>query len=125
MVVTHGPSTAIDYVGTLADALTAANRGLDYLAVQARADCAIRDAHDQSLIWWPDADLGTVVMRLTVVQTLGLILDLVGTVTYPDGTVPAVATATDSDGSRRVQVRAHVAHIRESLRRVSEYAPGL
>ena len=88
MVVTHGPSTAIDYVGTLADALTAANRGLDYLAVQARADCAIRDAHDQSLIWWPDADLGAVVMRLTVVQTLGLILDLVGTVTYPDATVP-------------------------------------
>lgn len=88
MVVTHGPSTAIDYEGTFAEALTAANRGLDYLSVQARADCAIRDAYDQSLIWWPDSNLGAVVMRCTVVQTLGLILDFVGTVRYPDGTVP-------------------------------------
>lgn len=88
MVVTHGPSTATDYEGTLADALTAANRGLDYLSVQARADCAIRDAYDQNLMWWPDPALGGVVVRCTVVHTFGVVIDMVGTVRYPDGTVP-------------------------------------
>jgi hypothetical protein len=67
--------------------LTAANRGLDYLSVTARADCAIRDAPDDSLIWWPDAVRGDVVMRYQMVMLLPLSLG------------PLTAVLKDSQGN--------------------------
>jgi hypothetical protein len=53
-VITCGQSTATSLDETFDEALTAANRGLDYLSATRAADCAIRDAHDECIVWWPD-----------------------------------------------------------------------
>ncbi|GAB4662740.1 hypothetical protein MOKP64_50770 [Mycobacterium avium subsp. hominissuis] len=87
-VITCGPSAATTFDATFSDALTAANQGLDYISVTAQADCAIRDAPDDSLIWWPDASRGGVVMRYQMVMPLPLLTPrLVGVVTDPQGNV--------------------------------------
>lgn len=58
------------------------------MSVRAETDCAIRDAHDQSLVWWPDTTRGGVVMRCSYVETMGLQLKMKAEVRHPDGTVP-------------------------------------
>ena len=86
-VITCGPSAATSFDATFIEALNAANRGLDYLSVTAQADCAIRDAPDDSLIWWPDAAGGGVVMRYQLVMPLPMSISVTGVVRDPQGNV--------------------------------------
>ncbi len=106
-VITCGPSTATSFDATFIEALNAANRGLDYLSVTAQADCAIRDAPDDSLIWWPDAALGGVVMRYQIVLPLpmsfsarGVVKDAQGNVVHP----PPAPTPMADDAFRFVRM---------------------
>jgi hypothetical protein len=79
VVITCGSSTATDFETTFIEALNAANRGLDYLSATGQADCAIRNAPNDCLIWWPDAAQGGVVMRYTAVEQFGRDLTLATT----------------------------------------------
>lgn len=106
-VITCGPSSATDFDATFAEALNAANRGLDYLSVTATADCTIRDAPDDSLIWWPDAALGGVVMRYQVVQSYGMSLTATAVVKDAQGNIvhpPAPPTPMVDDAFRFVRM---------------------
>jgi hypothetical protein len=103
-VITCGPSAARSFDATFIGALTAANRGLDYISVTAQADCAIRDAPDDSLIWWPDVARGGVVMRYQTVLLLPMSPPrLIGVVTDPQGNVvhPPPATTPMADDAFR------------------------
>lgn len=71
-VIICGPSSATDFEATFIESLNAANRGLDYLSVTGQADCSICEALDDSLIWWPDAARGGVVVRCQAVQPWGM-----------------------------------------------------
>jgi hypothetical protein len=106
-VITCGPSVATSFDATFVEALNAANRGLDYLSVTAQADCSIRDAPDDSLIWWPDAAQGGVVMRYQMVLPLpmsfsatGVVKDAQGNVVYP----PPAPTPMADDAFRFVRM---------------------
>lgn len=106
-VITRGPSTATNFETTFVEALNAANRGLDYLSVTRQADCAIRDAPNECLIWWPDAALGGVVMRCQVVETLGLEITMTATVKDANGNVvpsPPPPTPMADDAFRFVRM---------------------
>lgn len=107
VVITRGPSTATDFPATFTDALNAANRGLDYLSVTRQADCAIRDAHDDCLVWWPDASVGGVVIRCQIVQPYGMIASATGVVTDANGNVvesPPPPTPMADDAFRFVRM---------------------
>ena len=102
-VITCGPSAATNFDATFIEALNAANRGLDYLSITAQADCSIRDAPDDSLIWWPDAALGGVVMRYQLVMPLPMSFSATGVVTNPQGNVlhpPPAPTPMADDAFR-------------------------
>ncbi|MGO9097947.1 MAG: hypothetical protein ACLP9Y_00325 [Mycobacterium sp.] len=102
-VITCGPSAAASFDATSIEALNAANRGLDYISVTGRADCAIRDAPDDSLIWWPDAARGGVVMRYRMVQPLPMSLNMTAVVKDPQGNVvhpPPAPTPMADDAFR-------------------------
>lgn len=105
--ITCGPSTATDFEATFIEALNAANRGLDYLSVTGQADCAIRDAPDDCLIWWPDAALRGVVMRCQVLQPFGIVLTATGVVKDANGNIlpsPPPPTAMADDAFRFVRM---------------------
>jgi hypothetical protein len=107
VVITCGPSTAADFDGTFAEALNAANRGLDYMSVSGQADCAIRDAPDDCLVWWPDTALGGVVMRCRVVQPFGMVFNLTGEVRDASGNLipsPPPPTPMVDDAFRFVRM---------------------
>lgn len=107
VVITCGPSVEPSCKATFIDALTAANRGLDYLSVTGRADCVIRDASDDCLVWWPDAALGGVVMRCTVVQPFGVEISMTAVVTDAKGNVvpsPPPPTPMADDAFRFVRM---------------------
>jgi hypothetical protein len=102
-VVACGPSAATSFNATFIEALNAANRGLDYISVTAQADCSIREAPDDSLIWWPEAVRGGVVMRYQMVQPLPMSLSMTGVVTDPQGNVvhpPPAPTPMADDAFR-------------------------
>lgn len=106
-VVTCGPSTASGFDSTFAEALTAANRGLDYMSVRGQADCAIRDATDDCLVWWPDSALGGTVMRCRAIQTMGFTLSATATARDAAGNVlpsPPPPTAMANDVFRFVRM---------------------
>lgn len=106
-VITCGPSTATNFAATFTEALTAANRGLDYLSVTAQADCAIREAPDDCLIWWADAELGGVVMRYRVVQSFGMSLSATGVAQDAQGNIvppPPPPTPLVDDAFRFVRM---------------------
>lgn len=86
-VVTRGPSNAKNFAETLDLATGMANRGLDYLSVTGRADCAIREASDDCLVWWRDRVAGGVIVRCRMVPTLST-----------DLRMTMHATVTDSNG---------------------------
>jgi hypothetical protein len=88
-VITRGPSNAKNFAETLDLATGIANRGLDYLSVTGRADCAIREATDDCLVWWRDRAAGGVVVRCRMVPTLAtdLRMTMHVTVTDPNGVV--------------------------------------
>lgn len=108
VVVSCGPSTATNFEATFAEALNAANLGLDYLSVTAQADCVIRDAPDDSLIWWPDSARGGVVMRYQIVQHYGFTIGpITGVVRDSQGNVrpqPPAPTPTVDDAFRFVRM---------------------
>jgi hypothetical protein len=81
--------TARNINDTFAAALTAANRGLDYMSVTGMGDCAIRDPSDDCIVWWPDRRHRGIVMRWRMIQNVELPARarITGTVTRPDGTV--------------------------------------
>lgn len=87
VVITCGPSMATDFDQTFIEALNAANRGLDYLSVTGQVHCAIRDAPDDCLAWWPDAGLGGVVLRCQVVQPYGLSINMTAEVSDAKGNI--------------------------------------
>jgi hypothetical protein len=87
IVVTCGPSKATSFDDTFADALTAANRGLDYMSVRGQADSAIRDAADDCLVWWPDHDIGGTVMRCRAIETMAASMSMTATVKDAAGNV--------------------------------------
>ena len=88
-VITCGPVNARNFDDTFAAALTAANRGLDYMSVAGMGDCAIRDPSDDCLVWWPDKGSRGIVMRCRMIQNAELPAraQATGKVTKPDGTV--------------------------------------
>ena len=65
-VIAYG-SAGRSFTETYDAALTAANRGLDYMSARGLCDVAIRDAQDDCLVWWAD-DEG-VVVRANVIST--------------------------------------------------------
>jgi hypothetical protein len=85
-MVTCGPSTATDFDATFIEALDAANRALDYLSVSGWADCVIRDAPDDCLVWWANAS-GNVVIRCRAVQTFGIELSATAEVRDANGNI--------------------------------------
>jgi hypothetical protein len=87
VVITCGPSAASGWDETFAAALIAANGGLDYMSVTGVADCAIRDARDDCLVWWPDPVGHGTVMRSRMITTYGFTISLTGTVTDAAGNV--------------------------------------
>ena len=86
-VVTCGQSTAASLDETFDEALTAVNRGLDYLSATGAADCAIRDAHDECIVWWPDPAQHGTVMRYKFITTHQVIINMTATVRDPEGNV--------------------------------------
>ena len=107
IVVTCGPSTATNFDEAFTAALTAANRGLDYLSVRGQADCAIRDAADDCLVWWPNPAVGGIVMRCRAVATMATTLSATGTVKDAAGNVvpsPPPPTAIAHDAFRFVRM---------------------
>ncbi|MDG4668652.1 hypothetical protein [Mycobacterium sp. 236(2023)] len=86
-VIVRGPSTATNFGTTLTEALNAANRSLDYMSVTGMADCAIRDASDDCLVWWPDSAEGGVVMRCRATQWFGMDITMTAEVRNSDGTL--------------------------------------
>lgn len=106
-VITCGPSSAADFDVTFIEALNAANQGLDYLSVTRQADCAIRDAPDDCLAWWPDTALGGVVMRCQVVQSFGMLFSATGVVKGANGNIlpaPPPPTPMADDAFRFVRM---------------------
>lgn len=106
-VITCGPSTAADFGATYLKALNAANRGLDYLSVTRHADCVIRDAPDDSLVWWPDAAARGVIMRCQVVQPFGIEINMTAVVKDARGNVmpsPPPPTPMADDAFRFVRM---------------------
>lgn len=107
VVVACGPSTAVDFDRTFSEALKAANRGLDYMSVQGQADCAVRDAPDDCLVWWPDPALGGIVMRCRAIVTMGFTLSATGVVKDAAGNVvpsPPLPSAVADDAFRFVRI---------------------
>ncbi|WP_067673014.1 hypothetical protein [Nocardia miyunensis] len=101
-VVSCGPTSSTDISGTFAEALNAANRALDYLSVTGRADCAIRDAPDDSLVWWPDPAAGGVVMRCQFVQPLAIEISATAVVHDANGNiVPSLPPKPSADDAFR------------------------
>lgn len=88
-VITRGPSTAETFSKTHTYATEMANRGLDYMSVTGQADCAIREASEDCLVWWHDRAVGGVIVRCRMVPTLPLDLriNMEATVTDPNGVV--------------------------------------
>jgi hypothetical protein len=68
-VITRGPLKARKFDATFDTALEMANKGLDLMCVQGLADCAIRAASEDCLVWWPDPPARGVVMRANIVPT--------------------------------------------------------
>ena len=86
-VVTCGPSAAANFPETFQEALTAANRALDQMSIQGQADCAIRDAPDDCLVWWPDPAFAGTIMRCRAINTFGFIFSATATVRDASGNV--------------------------------------
>jgi hypothetical protein len=86
-VITRGPLKARSFDATFDTALEMANKGLDLMCVHGLADCAIREASEDCLVWWPDRPAHGVVMRAMIVPTLPASFRAEGTVTNADGNV--------------------------------------
>ncbi|WP_082961716.1 hypothetical protein [Mycobacterium sp. 852002-51152_SCH6134967] len=107
VAVTCGPTTAASRDETFAEALNAANRALDYMSVRGQAHCVISDAPDDSLVWWPDASVGGVVMRCRAVQSYGMTVSATGVVRDADGSIrpsPPPPTPLADDVFRFVRI---------------------
>jgi hypothetical protein len=109
VVVTCGPVKARNFEDTFAAALTAANRGLDYMSVTGRGDCAIRDPSDDCLVWWPDKERRGIILRCRMIQNAELPAraHITATVTNPDGTVtppPAPQTPMAREAYRFIRM---------------------
>jgi hypothetical protein len=107
VVIVCGPSSATDFDTTRKAALMAANRGLDYLSVTGQVDSVIREAPDDCLVWWPDAALGGVVMRCSVVQSYGFVFNATAVVRDASGNIvpsPAPPTPMADDAFRFVRM---------------------
>jgi hypothetical protein len=108
-VITRGPSTVKGFAQTHSLAMEMANRALDDMSVPGRADCAIREASDDCLVWWRDRAARGVVMRSRIVPTLPLDLRLhmEAVVTDPNGVVrpsPPPPTAMLHDAFRFIRM---------------------
>ncbi|WP_082570437.1 hypothetical protein [Mycobacterium sp. Root135] len=106
-VISCGPSAAGEFDGAYTEALNAANQGLDYLSVTGQADCAIRDAPDDCIVWWLDAALGGVVMRCRAVQSLGVVFSATAEVRDANGNLrpsPPPPTPLADDAFRFVRM---------------------
>ena len=86
-VITRGPSKASSFEATFDTALEMANKGLDLMCVQGLADCAIREASEDCLVWWPDRQAGGVVMRANILLTGPVSMKAEATVTNAQGNV--------------------------------------
>jgi hypothetical protein len=85
-VITCGPSAATDPADVFAEALEAANSGLDYLSATGKTHSLIVEATDDRILWWPDGS-GGAVMRASATISMGFDMHATGVVTAPDGTV--------------------------------------
>ena len=83
-VITRGPLKAKKFDATFDTALEMANKGLDLMCVQGLADCAIREASEDCLVWWPDRPARGVVMRANIVPTNPIDMFRMRGVTPPD-----------------------------------------
>ena len=83
-VITRGPLKARKFDATFDTALEMANKGLDLMCVQGLADCAIREASEDCLVWWPDRPARGVVMRANIVPTNPIDMCRMRGVTPPD-----------------------------------------
>jgi hypothetical protein len=86
-VVTFGPSTVTDHGTTFAEAVVAANDGLDYMSATGKTHSAIDGPTDDSIVWWPDGVSGRALMRITSVITSGFNMTATAVVTDPAGNV--------------------------------------
>jgi len=64
VLITCGPSLTSSFDATFEAALQMANVALDSMSAQGLADCVIRKATSDCLVWWPENQAGGVVMRL-------------------------------------------------------------
>lgn len=88
-VITCGLSNAKNFGDAFSEARAAANNGLDYMCATGMAHCAIINAEDESLVWWPQRRNGGVVMRATVNQTFAFSFSAHGVVKDAHGNVVA------------------------------------
>jgi hypothetical protein len=68
-VKVRGPSSTRNFGGTFAEALAAANNGLDFMCASGMAHCVVVKPQDESLVWWPQRGDAGVAIRATVIQT--------------------------------------------------------
>jgi hypothetical protein len=120
-VITRGPSNAGNFTEILTRAMEMANQGLDYMSVTGQADCAIREASDDCLVWWYDRSTGGVTMRSRIVPTLSLDLrfEMTATVTDPNGVVqpsPPPPTPMLHDAFRFIRMSRTTDDLYESYR---------